>query len=247
MSIPIQIKSLQHPIVKHAVSLRKDKEYRKQTGTLLICSKKELMELPSHVKILTLFSLDMEPFVIPKGHHYVVTEEILKKITGLATPESYAAEIRYTPPATPHPLRKVLICEEISDPGNLGTLIRTAAAFSFDALFLLGSCVDPFNDKVIRSSKGSLFHLPLFAGDWEEFTAFIKKWDLHLYQADLQGKPCNQLKTTYPFGLVVGNEAHGTSRKMKELAEGITIPISDKIESLNVAIAGAILMFMMSQ
>lgn len=240
--LPFQIKSLQHPIVKHCVSLRNDPSYRRDSGSFLIVGKKELMECPPHIKILKVFSLDHSLPISCPAEHYIVSQEILKKITGLGEPQPYVAEIAI-PKLKPEKIEHLLICESISDPGNLGTLLRSALGFGFDAVFLLENCVDPFNDKVVRAAKGALFHLPILFGNWEQLLELRETYHLHLYQADMHGTPVDKATISLPMGLILGNEAKGTSLQAKSKAEGLSIPMSGKTESLNVAIAGSILMF----
>jgi RNA methyltransferase, TrmH family len=240
--VAFQIKSLQHSIVKHCVNLRKDPHYRREHGSVLIMGKKQIFELPSDIKILNMFTLDNINPIKQAKNHYTVTEDILKKITGLNSPEPYAAEVAY-PNLKAQTIKRLLVCDAISDPGNLGTLLRTALSFGFDAAYLLHDCVDPFNEKVIRSAKGALFHLPLLHGDWNHLLSIKEKFSLELYQADMGGTPMTECLISTPFGLILGNEAHGTSKQAKEYAHSISIPMTQKTNSLNVAIAGGILMF----
>jgi RNA methyltransferase, TrmH family len=242
MILSSQIKSLQHPIVKFCLSLRKDASTRKESSSFLLYGKKEILEIPKHVKIHKLFSLTNDFLSLKADHYYVVTQEILKKMTGLVEPEGYLAEVSFKM-KLPKKLEKVLILDGISDPGNLGTLFRTSVAFGFDAIFLLHHCVDPFNDKALRSTKGAIFHIPFFSYTEGEFLEMIKAHDLHLYQADLSGNSIESQKVNLPFGLIVGNEAHGTSQFIKNIATAVTIPIDHKTESLNVAVASGIIMY----
>ena len=247
MTIPSQIKSLQHPIIKHCVSLRKESSYRAEKNTFLVMGKKEIQELPSFAKIIFLFTENGDFHELPSCQkHYILTPELFKKITGLVHPEPYVAEVQIPKPPLKR-LTRVLVCEQLSDPGNLGTLIRAALAFEFDAIYLLGSTVDPFNDKAVRAAKGALFHMPILSGDWEAFLLFKEKHDLHLYQADLSGTSLHELKPNFPCAIILGNEAKGTSEKTKKNAKAITIAMNPLSESLNVAIAGAVIMYNLSE
>lgn len=243
--VAFQIKSLQHSIVKHCVNLRKDAHYRKEHGSILIIGKKQILELPSTIKLLNIFTLEGSPLIKNGQNHYSVTDAILQKITGMSSSEPYVAEVA-CPNFKAQNIRRLLVCDEISDPGNLGTLIRTALSFGFDAIYLLNNCVDPFNEKVIRAAKGALFHLPLLCGNWNQLISIKEKFSLTFYQADMEGKPITECSITTPFALILGNEAHGTSKQVKEYALSISIPMTQKTNSLNVAIAGGILMFNVS-
>jgi RNA methyltransferase, TrmH family len=240
--VTFQIKSLQHSIVKHCVNLRKNPNYRKQSDSFLITGKKQILEIPSHLKVLNIFTLEDISPIHNAENHYIVSPEILYKISGTISPEPYVAEVKI-PHLKLSQLNRLLICDGVSDPGNLGTLLRTALSFGFDGAYLINQCVDPFNEKVIRASKGALFHLPVMQGNWDELLALQKQSAMHLYQADTQGTSLSLCSISPPFGLILGNEAHGTSKEAKMHAQGITIPMSHHTESLNVAIAGGILMF----
>lgn len=243
--VAFQIKSLQHSIIKHCVNLRKDPHYRKEHSSILVIGKKQITELPTGIKILNLFTLDNSIPIKEVKNHYLVTEDILKKITGMQSPEPYVAEV-ICPKLKPKNIKKLLVCDEISDPGNLGTLLRTALSFGFDAVYLLNNCVDPFNEKVIRAAKGAIFHIPLLYGDWDHLLSIKEEFSLNFYQADMDGIPINECSIQGPFALILGNESHGTSKKVKDHASSICVPMTGKTNSLNVAIAGGILMFNIS-
>ncbi|MBM3191591.1 MAG: RNA methyltransferase [Chlamydiae bacterium] len=241
---PFPIKSLQHPLVKHCVNLRQSAAYRHEMQSFLIPCRQQIQELPEKLSLLKLFSLEGHPPIRKAEHCLTVSQEVLKKITGLVSPEPYAA-ILALPQLKPTRYERLLICDRISDPGNLGTLLRTALSFGFDAAFLLPGCVDPFNDKVVRSAKGALFHLPLLFGDWDDLLLLQKQKGLHLYQADLQGSALEETSFSLPLGLILGNESQGTSWEAKKCAQDVAISINPSMDSLNVAIAGGIFMFTM--
>lgn len=243
--LPFQIKSLQHSIVKHCVKLRENADYRQEQRSLLITGNKQILELPQNIPVINLFSLEGHHPIVSAKNHYSTSESVLKKISGLLNPEPYVAEVGL-PKFELHKLERLLICDKVSDPGNLGTLLRTALSFNFDAVFLLKGSVDPFNDKVIRAAKGALFHLPLFLGEWKDLLSLQNQYNLNLYQADLEGLSLLDQPILSPFGLILGNESHGTSKEAKKHAKSISIPISPSMDSLNVAIAGGVLMFNMS-
>jgi RNA methyltransferase, TrmH family len=136
----------------------------------------------------------------------------------------------------------ILALDGISDPGNLGTILRTALALGWDGVFITSNSTDPFNEKALRAAKGATFRLPILCGSWEELEQLIKKNNLHVFIADMQGSALNKEVIQTPLVLILGNEAHGASAFLKKHYHSISIPISDKMESLNVAIAGGILM-----
>lgn len=140
----------------------------------------------------------------------------------------------------------LILAEELNDPGNLGTVIRTADACGADAVFLSKGSVDLYNPKVLRSTMGSLFHVPVFQNiSLEELSARMKEKQIPLYAAHLKGE-------TYPYGLdlkeacafLIGNEARGLSEKAAALCDRwVKIPMPGQAESLNASIAAGVLMY----
>jgi TrmH family RNA methyltransferase len=133
---------------------------------------------------------------------------------------------------------KLIAFDGLQDPGNLGTLLRSALAFGFEGAILLNNCCDPFNDKALRAARGATFVLPLQKEGIEEMSSYP------LLIADLEGKEPRQLPPLQKFILVMGNEAHGPSKDLK--GTKITLPMHNNVESLNVAIAGSILMYLLT-
>ncbi|MCH9608475.1 MAG: 23S rRNA (guanosine-2'-O-)-methyltransferase RlmB [Chlamydiales bacterium] len=169
-----------------------------------------------------------------------VTESILKKVTGLPAPEEMVAEFPMPQKSSVENLPSLLVLDEVSDPGNLGTLLRTALALSFGGAFFLNGCADPFNDKALRASRAALFKLPWNQGNFEDLLSISSGFTPLV--ADLEGAPLNTLeRPTRPL-LVLSNEARGPSDQMEHFGQKVTIPIAN-MESLNVATAGGILMY----
>lgn len=239
----MEITSLQHPVVKDLVKLRTSRAFRKERNAALISGRKLISELGS-VKTL-LCTKEAKPLAVKAEKKLLVTPQILKKITGVEEPEPYAAEISLPAPGDLSGKKFLLALDKISDPGNLGTLLRTALALGWEGVFLLDGCVDPFNDKALRAAKGATFHLPLLEGTAEELLELIEKNGLRVYLSGMRGKRVETQKIEPPLILVLGSESHGVTFSPKE-AITLTIPIQG-VESLNVATAGAILMHQMRQ
>lgn len=233
-----EVTSLQHPIVKTFVKLRSSRKFRYDQQQLVIAGIKQVSER-SAVEILLVrkgFSFDKSAKQI-----FSVTDEILKKATGLETPEPVAAIVPMPKWDNLEGKKKILALDGIADPGNLGTLLRTALALGWDGAFLTEECVDPFNDKALRAAKGATFSLPLRMGTSEELLTLIDKGYQALV-ADMDGKPLPKIERKENVILILGNEANGVSELLKKKCDKIAIPIVN-IESLNVAAAGAILMY----
>ncbi len=160
--------SLQHPLVKKCVGLRTDKAVRDHSKTILLIGEKMVRELSQRIQLHTLITT--EPSEIRAQEHYVVTDSILKKITGLPAPDGFVAIAPFPQPQSLENKKRLLILDRISDPGNLGTLLRTALALNWDGVIFTPGTVDPFNDKALRASKGALFSLPY----WELLTIKLR-------------------------------------------------------------------------
>ncbi len=240
-----EIKSLQHPVVKYLVKLRTDKAARTSAGTVLITGKKLIHELAAKAKFKKIIIEKNYPIdpKIQADEIYVASAEILKKITALQAPEPIAAEIVIPPSQNLAGKKYILGLDTINDPGNLGTLLRTALALGWEGAFVLEGSVDPYNEKALRAAKGATFELPLAFGNVTDLKQLIHKNKLHVYLADMKGKPLEQISKKTALLLLLGSEAHGIRPALKEHFETVSIPISSKMESLNVSIAGAILMY----
>ena len=222
--------------VKFAVSL-KDSKNRKKYGMFLAETKKSLqMAIKNHV-VVEVFSTEYVelPENVPLN---LVSEEVLKKLSSNVNPEGvvFIAKIEE---CKINDAKKILYLENISDPGNMGTLLRTALAFNYDLVVVSENSVSIHNEKVINSSKGAIFEIPVVDGKLQDYkgTHQILVTNLSKHAVDF-----NEVKVEVKFVLVLGNESHGVSKESIALADvEIIIPIKN-IDSLNVAVAGGILM-----
>lgn len=143
----------------------------------------------------------------------------------------------------PDRLNFVLIPDQIRDPGNLGTLIRSAAAAGAQAVIIPPGTADPFAPKVVRAGMGAHFRIPICSLDWEQVSASLTGLTVFLAGADGQTS-CWQADFHAPLALIIGGEAEGASEPARKLANVVVnIPMPGKIESLNAGVAGALLMF----
>jgi len=143
--------------------------------------------------------------------------------------------------------RKLLLCDGLSDPGNLGTLIRSALAFGFDLVVLTGHCAEPFAPKVVRSSVGAVFGIPVAIAERREAVALMVSHDVRLVTADIRGETDSErlksIVTRDRLALAVGAEADGVSQDIRSHSDLLLrIGHENGVESLNSAVAGSILM-----
>ena len=137
---------------------------------------------------------------------------------------------------------RVILLDAVQDPGNVGTIIRTAAALGANATVALPGTVDVWNAKVVRSAMGAHFSHPAFHASWDDVSSFLRRSSIPLWAADSGGDPVPS-RAPHTLALAVGNEGSGLSAPVRDAAERVvSIPISSGVESLNVAVATGILL-----
>jgi RNA methyltransferase, TrmH family len=174
-----------------------------------------------------------------------VSTSVMEILTDTETSQGLLAVFPLPSPALPAHPDFILVADAIRDPGNLGTLLRTAAAASVQALIATPGTADLFSPKVLRSAMGAHFRLPAVEMTWEDAHAYLQQNGLRVYLAEAGGgEVCWQANLCEPLALVIGSEAEGVSPEARTLAgKSLQIPMPGKSESLNAAIAGSILMF----
>ena len=176
-----------------------------------------------------------------------------QRLSDTTTSQGIIAVFEYKKPSLEQQLakgsRKILICDKVGDPGNMGTLIRSAAAFHFDLVITTAGAAETTGPKTLRASMGGYFQIPVIDGvDDDDLSAQVKKAGYHIYLADVKGNyVSSSLPISEKMALVIGAETAGPGRVLAGQADyRIKIPMSKKCESLNAAMAGTILMFWLS-
>ena len=173
-----------------------------------------------------------------------IDSSLMKSLSETETSQGIIAVLDYSPLSIPSSLDFLLIPDQIRDPGNLGTLLRTAAAAGVQAVLLPPETTDAFAPKVVRAGMGAHFRLPFHAMTWDEIVQVCKGASLQVFLADMGGTPCWETDFRNPLALIVGGEAEGASESARKLASvKVSIPMPGQAESLNAGIAGAVLMF----
>ncbi len=241
-----KIESLQHPIVKHLVKLRENRAWREETKRVLIFGKKMVREVAQIAPIHTLLVSSDDLVEDWKSDTlYRTSSSVMKKITGMSAPEGIAAEVSLPPSQDLSCKNYLLVLDRIADPGNMGTLLRSALALGWEGALLLEGCVDPFHEKALRASMGASFFLPLCFFSEQDLADLLAKKGFHGYLADLQGEAVSDLSFTAPLLLILSSEAHGPSAFAEKLCRKVCIPMKKNVDSLNVSVAGGILMYEM--
>ncbi len=243
----VRITSRKNPLAAEFRRLAGDKTARRETGLLLGQGQKLLTEaLASGLLPETVLYCAEAPRVPRSVRCQAAAEEVLAWIS----PMKSAPELLFTLPipGEPGPVRgRVLLAENMQDPGNVGTMVRTAAAFGFDGVLLAGACADPWSPKAVRASMGAAFRLRIWErGDGEAVMTELEEEGLPVYAAALseQAERAGSFRFPERFVLAVGNEGHGLSEAvLKSARRIIRIPMAPGAESLNAAAAAAVLMW----
>ncbi len=173
-----------------------------------------------------------------------VSTSLMKSLSDTESPQGILAVLNEFQLPIPNSPNFILIPDQIRDPGNLGTLLRTAAATGVQAVLHPPETADAFAPKVVRSGMGAHFNLPIHSLTWDEIDQVVKTAGLQVFIADMDGQSCWEINLSQPVALVIGGEADGASEQARGLAHGkISIPMPGQAESLNAGVAGSVLMF----
>jgi TrmH family RNA methyltransferase len=184
------------------------------------------------IKVLIAHRVDVEE----------VAGDLLQKVSDTEMPQGILAVLEFMNLKIPDTPNFILIADQIRDPGNLGTLIRSGAAAGVQAILLPDETTDAFAPKVVRAGMGAHFRVPILSLTWDEIRENTK--GLQVYLADMGGQSCWETDLNKPLALIVGGEAEGASAEGRQLAtQKICIPMAGNVESLNAGVAGSVLMF----
>ncbi|MBP3949716.1 TrmH family RNA methyltransferase [Bacillus suaedae] len=176
----------------------------------------------------------------------VVSDQVMKEISETESPQGIAAICELpVSPAIDTLEGRYLLADRVQDPGNLGTMIRTADAAGMTGVVLGEGSVDLFNSKVIRSSQGSIFHLPVVKGDLLVWIQWLKEAGIPVFGTALEGASSySAIEPQEQFALIVGNEGEGVSQEILDRTDqNLYVPIYGHAESLNVAVATGVLLY----
>lgn len=182
---------------------------------------------------------------LPDCPIYTMPEYLFEKLADTQNPQGIMAVVKMVcTRIIPKEGGLYLYCDNVSDPGNMGTLIRTADAVAADGVILSEGCVDVYNPKTVRACMGSLFHIPV-AEDDGSFIDECTAMGFNIYAGALRRDTIDYRLADYGDStvIIVGNEANGVSENVLNKAKAVKIPIAGKAESLNAAVAGAVLLY----
>ena len=253
-----QITSIQNPLIKSLVLLQEKAKARKQSGTFLVEGKREIeLAIKGNYEIETiLFLTDLvsenQIFEFSKNQEIEfieISKEVYQKLAYRDTTEGILAIAKTKSlqlsdlKLSENPL--ILVAESPEKPGNIGAILRTADAANLDAVIIANPKSDLYNPNIVRSSVGCLFTRQIATGSTSEIIAFLKSKNIAFYCATLQDSTSYHTQNyTTPTAIVVGTEATGLTEEWRDNAtKNIIIPMQGEIDSMNVSVAAAILIF----
>lgn len=238
-------------MVIESVQNDKIKYYKKLRETKYIKEYKEFIVEGEHLVEEAIKCGYAKEIIILTGKDYntslpkvFVSDNVLKSISLLKTPQ-YILALCKMPDNNEIKGNKILLLDNVSDPGNLGTIIRSSVAFGIDTIILSDDSVNLYNDKVVRSTEGMIFNSNIITMNLNAAIKKIKEKNIIIYGTDLKGSKylskCNKPEL---FALIVGNEGMGIKKEILDLCdERIKIEMSSDCESLNVAVATSIILY----
>ena len=259
--MPDKITSMTNPRIRRLVELRKKAKLRRETGLFIIEGTRLCMDTPERfleeVYVTEEWLRAAAPADAEKIQRFrpvVLAEEVMAKAADTGTPQGILCAARMPvwtrqdllggPDGTPAPL--LLVLEDVRDPGNLGTIFRTAEAAGATGILMSRGTVDLFNPKVVRATMSAIFRMPfVISEDLICDLGDLRERGIVSYAAHLRGKrPYDELPLTQGTAFLIGNEANGLSDSLTDAAaEKIIIPMAGGAESLNAAMAAGILLF----
>lgn len=240
------ITSRQNPSVKRAASL-KQKKYRDEYGEYIVEGEKMVAEaFACGCEVVCVFAVvgySFDKIAVPENKIVLVTQSVFAAISDEKTPQGILAIVKI-PTATQYGgVKKAVILDGLQDPGNVGAILRIAAACGVDCVFAVDSA-DPYSPKAVRASMSGIFRTKVVKLTAESAYLAAKNSGLPIIIADMGGENVLQREGAERFCLVLGNEGNGISDFFKSRADEIvSVPMQNGIESLNVAVAAGVLLY----
>lgn len=238
------ITSLNNKHIKEILKL-KEKKYRDLEGLFIIETLhlvEEAMKKNDVLEIIVCEGFEYNNF--NEVNKIVVTKEIMMKLSSTESNPKIIGIVKKNIDNDSYG-NKLLILDNIQDPGNLGAIVRSAVAFNFDTIILSNDCVDLYNSKVVRASQGMLFHINIIRRDVIEFITDIKKDNYVIYSTNVNGGiNVRDISIGNKFAFIIGNEGNGVRKEVDRLCDKfLYIDMNNECESLNASVAASIIMY----
>jgi len=244
------ITSRQNPLCTHIRKLASSTSYRRKSGEFLCDSPKLLEEaLLWGGKLRTVVCTEQASLpLLPEGVRVVqVPSDVMKSISPAETPQGVLSVCVMPENSLPQKLegKRYVVLDGVQDPGNVGTILRTADAFSADGLLLVNACADLYNPKTVRATMGAVFRCPVWSCDVAALRELLTASELPMYGAALRKDTVDARTVDYSHcAIAIGSEGKGLSREMLDTCDKtVLIPMSEHCESLNAAIAASVLLW----
>ena len=248
------ITSISNNIIKEVLSLH-NKKFRDEKEMFIVEGKKQTEEISNDWQICYFIATkEFENKLTNKNKIYYVSDSVFKKISTTVTPQGIMAVVKKKKFDIDTIINKknglFVILDSLQDPGNLGTIIRSAVAFGVDGVFISKNSIDVFSDKVVRSTMGAIFKIPIIPEcDILKLIDILKSKKITVYSLDLCAKNyISQIKIKLPSAIITGNEAKGIDKSVIEKSdEKIKIKMTNNIDSLNASVACSIALYEFSK
>ena len=246
-----RLTSRKNAVITHLRALGAESAYRAASGEYLCDGYKLLDEAVKSGAAITsiLWKEGGSRAEIACDRQYSAPPELFDYASPMKNSPGPLFSVRRGVWGTSDPVRSAIMLENVQDPGNVGTVLRTASAFSVDAVVLVGDCADCFSPKTVRATMGAIFRQRVLTLSHEELAPWLKGQGLKLYGAALSERATDVRKVNITHSAIaVGSEGHGLSRELLALCDGeIIIPMDARSESLNAAVAASVLMWEMAR
>ena len=243
--------SKNNPLVKETAAL-KEKKGRKEHGLFLVEGVKMVREcLKSAFEIERVFLAESydEDIAWLSGSSdkiTVVSDSVFQFLSDEKTPQGILCRVKIPIHALQSPQRNCLFLDGVADPGNVGTIIRTANAAGYNEIYLTRACADPYSPKSVRASMSGVFFTKLYFGEREELLDVLK--DTPILAADMDGENVFSFQPPEKYAIAIGNEANGISKEtFARAAHTVRIPMTATQESLNAAVSAGIIMYVLKR
>lgn len=248
-----KITSRQNPLVAQVRKLNSSRPFRRQRGQFVGEGPKLLDEaVKAGAEVQVLVTAEGTQVPSPSGARQVeVPRDLLESMCDTKTPQGvlFLCAMPDTAPPQTLPGGRYLVLDGVQDPGNVGTIWRTADALGADGLILVNGCADPFSPKTVRATMGACFRLPVYETPFQELAALLEGSGLSLYATALREDTVD-IKTAdlRRSAVVIGSEGRGISQELLALSrQTLKIPMRERCESLNAAVAAAIVLWEMAR
>ena len=232
------ITSVENKKIKEIAKLN-NRKYRKEMGLFIVEGEHLVEEAYKHNLLESVYSLDETDY--PNSE--VVTENVMRKISNLDTIPNIIGVCKFKEEKALG--NKLLVLDDVQDPGNLGTIIRSAVAFDIDTIVLSKETVDLYNPKVLRATQGMIFNMNIITRDLVPFISDLKEYNYKIYSTNVvNGKEVKTLEKVSKYAIIMGSEGRGVKKEIEDMSdENIYIKMNPLCESLNVGVATSIILY----